>query len=157
MKFTSAGCWGHSPVQVGVFGCLGTRPAYRQHSWWSWGEGSSSPCPPFARTLPSSSASCPWPCWSCAPTAAALLGPGQAPPRPRPRGLTQPCLRGIPARGDPANPARQPTPGQGSSALLSCPRLLSHLLFPSHLLHWLLPGRAPGPDWPFPEPAPAKS
>lgn len=82
MKFTSAEGWGHSPVQVGAFGCLGKNPTYRQHSWWPWQEeGSSDRCPPSARTLPSwaSARSC------RAEPAPASLGPQPCPQGPQPR------------------------------------------------------------------------
>lgn len=45
MKFTSVGCWGHSPVQVGALDCLGTSPTYRQHSWWPLRGGQQQPLP----------------------------------------------------------------------------------------------------------------
>lgn len=164
MKFTSAGCWGHFPVQVGAFGCLGKSPTYRQPSWWPCqSEAAAAPAHPlpgpFLRAEPLALG----PCWSCAPTV--LLGPGQAPPERVPRAEPAPegwaCPEGsqsrVPTRlqPSPAQPGSQPRPELPRTAEL--PRLPSHLLCPSHLLPRLLPGRAPGPDWPFPEPAPAKS
>lgn len=70
--------------------------------------GSRSPCPPFARTLPSSSAPRPWSLLELCSHCCSPAGSGQA------RSWPSPCS---PAG---SSPAWQPAPGWSCSVLLSC-------------------------------------
>lgn len=130
MKFTSAsttGCWGHSPVQVGAFGCLGTRPTYRQHSWWPWErKAAAAPAHPLPGPFLQGQPLVLGPCWSCTPTAAALQWGGSH------CAVLTPRADHPPRRLPPRDPGPASPPGsQSSLAAIPGPELLRTAELPS--------------------------